>query len=90
MILPNFVLAQTEKAAEIGLDQKIDQAFKPFSDFISNVVFFEVFSGAPFVIVLLVFSALFFTLYFGFPNIKYFGKAIGVVRGKYDGPTRHI
>ena len=84
MILPNFVLAQTEKAAEIGLDQKIDQAFKPFSDFISNVVFFEVFSGAPFVIVLLVFSALFFTLYFGFPNIKYFGKAIGVVRGKYD------
>ena len=56
MILPNFVLAQTEKAAEIGLDQKIDQAFKPFSDFISNVVFFEVFSGAPFVIVLLVFS----------------------------------
>ena len=84
MILPNFVLAQTEKVAEIGLDQKIDQAFKPFSDFISNVVFFEVFSGAPFVIVLLVFSALFFTLYFGFPNIKYFGKAIGVVRGKYD------
>ena len=27
---------------------------------------------------------MFFTLYFGFPNIKYFGKAIGVVRGKYD------
>ena len=84
MILPNFVLAQTQQANEMGLDQKIDKAFKPFSDFVSNVVFFEVFSGAPFVIVLLVFSAMFFTLYFGFPNIKYFGKAIGVVRGKYD------
>ena len=84
MILPNFILAQTQQANEMGLDQKIDKAFKPFSDFVSNVVFFEVFNGAPFVIVLLVFSAMFFTLYFGFPNIKYFGKAIGVVRGKYD------
>ena len=84
MILPNFILAQTQLANEMGLDQKIDKAFKPFSDFVSNVVFFEVFNGAPFVIVLLVFSAMFFTLYFGFPNIKYFGKAIGVVRGKYD------
>ena len=84
MILPNFILAQAQQANEMGLDQKIDKAFKPFSDFVSNVVFFEVFNGAPFVIVLLVFSAMFFTLYFGFPNIKYFGKAIGVVRGKYD------
>ena len=84
MILPNFILAQSQEAVTIGLDQKIDKAFKPFSDFVSNVVFFEVFNGAPFVIVLLVFSALFFTFYFGFPNIKYFGKAIGVVRGKYD------
>ena len=84
MMLPNFIFSQSQQAVEIGLDQKIDKAFKPFSDFVSNVVFFEVFNGAPFVIVLLVFSALFFTLYFGFPNIKYFGKAIGVVRGKYD------
>ncbi len=84
MILPNFILGQFQQATEMGLDQKIDKAFKPFSDFVSNVVFFEVFNGAPFVIVLLVFSAMFFTLYFGFPNIKYFGKAIGVVRGKYD------
>ncbi len=71
-------------ASEKGLDQKIDEAFKPFSDFVSSIVFFEVFEGAPFVIILLVCSALFFTLYFGFPNIRFFGKAINVVRGKYD------
>ena len=29
-------------------------------------------------------SAAFFTIYFGFPNIRYFGKAINTVRGKYD------
>ena len=80
-LLPLFTFAQEN---ELGIDQRIDQAFKPFSDFISSIVFFEVFDGAPFVIILLVLSALFFTLYFGFPNIKYFGKAINVVRGKYD------
>ena len=80
-LLPLFTFAQEN---ELGIDQKIDQAFKPFSDFISSIIFFEVFDGAPFVIILLVFSALFFTLYFGFPNIKFFGKAINVVRGKYD------
>ena len=30
---------------ELGLDQKIDKAFQPFSDFVSSVVFFEVFEG---------------------------------------------
>ena len=70
-------------AGETGLDQKIDEAFKPFSDMVSSIVFFPVF-GAPFVLILLVVSALFFTIYFGFPNFRYFGKAINVVRGKYD------
>ena len=81
--LPNFILANNQ-TNNIGLDQQIDKAFQPFSDLVSKVVFFEVFDGAPFVIVLLVFSALFFTIYFAFPNIKYFSKAINVVRGKYD------
>jgi AGCS family alanine or glycine:cation symporter len=82
ILLPLFSFAQ--EATEKGLDQQIDEAFKPISDTISSIIFFEVFKDAPFVIVLLVLSALFFTLYFGFPNIRYFGKAINVVRGKYD------
>ena len=71
--------AQEEK----GIDEQIDEAFKPVSDFFSNVVFFKIFD-TPVVLILLVLIALFFTLYFGFPNIRYFGKAINVVRGKYD------
>ena len=78
---PILTFAQPEA---LGIDEQIDKAFKPFSDFFSSVIFFEVFEGAPFVIILLVLSALFFTLYFGFPNIRYFSKAINVVRGKYD------
>ncbi|MCL4118544.1 UNVERIFIED_CONTAM: hypothetical protein GTU68_057843 [Idotea baltica] len=73
---------------EVGLDQKIDKAFKPISDFFSNIIFFPIYENdtitIPFVLLLLVVSAAFFTIYFGFPNIRFFGKAINVVRGKYD------
>ena len=81
LVIPFLTFGQ--ETVELGLDQKIDQAFKPFSDAVFGVVFFEVF-GIPLVLLLLVFSALFFTIYFGFPNIRYFGKAINTVRGKYD------
>ena len=68
---------------EKGLDQRIDEAFQPMSDFFSEVIFFSI-GENPFVIYLLVGSALFFTLYFVFPNIRYFLTSINVVRGKYD------
>ena len=68
---------------EKGLDQRIDEAFQPISDFFSQVVFFSI-GENPFVIYLLVGSDIFFTLYFGFPNIRYFITSINVVRGKYD------
>ena len=75
-------------AQEKGLDQQIDEAFKPFSDAVFNLVFFEV-AGAPVVLILLVGSALFFTIYFGFPNVRYFLTSINVVRGKYDELDHH-
>ncbi|GAL64124.1 alanine/glycine:cation symporter family protein [Algibacter lectus] len=86
LIAPFLTFAQ--ETAELGIDQQIDQAFKPISDFFSNVIFFQVF-GTPFVLILLVVSALFFTIYFGFPNIRYFGKAIKTVRGKYEDIEKH-
>ena len=64
------ILNFAQETSEKGLDQQIDEAFKPFSDLISSIVFFEIFEGAPFVIILLVGSALFFSLYFGFPNFR--------------------
>jgi AGCS family alanine or glycine:cation symporter len=68
---------------EKGLDKRIDEAFAPISNFFSDIVFFEI-AGYPFVILLLVGSAAFFTVYFGFPNVRHFWTAINVVRGKYD------
>lgn len=83
LLLLTFIIPMLSFAQEKGLDKRIDEAFKPISDFFSDLVFFEV-AGYPFVIFLLVGSALFFTLYFGFPNIRYFWTSINVVRGKYD------
>jgi len=37
----------------------------------------------------LVGSALFFTIYFGFINVRRFPLAINVVRGKYDDMDHH-
>jgi AGCS family alanine or glycine:cation symporter len=80
--------AQTEVAqAEEGLDAKIDRAFAPFAEFVSNIVFFEVPLGsvsAPFIVILLSLSGLFFTIYFRFPNILKFRTAIEIVSGKYE------
>ncbi|WP_299767531.1 alanine/glycine:cation symporter family protein [uncultured Dokdonia sp.] len=70
-----------------GLDEQINDAFMPFAtwweDFIlSTVTIFGY--GIPIVLILLLLGALFFTIYFGFVNIKHFPTAIQVVRGKYD------
>ncbi len=71
----------------IGLDAKIDQAFKPLADAWGGIVFTPVTIGkhsVPFVLLLLVFGATFFTIVFGFINIRLLPFAINVVRGKYD------
>ena len=86
ILIPLLIVAQ--ETEEVGIDEQINQAFEPVSNFFSSVIFFEVF-GTPFVLILLVVSALFFTLYFGFPNIRFFGKAINTVRGKYDDVEKH-
>jgi AGCS family alanine or glycine:cation symporter len=87
LMMPMFTFAQ-----EKGLDQKIDEAFQPISDFFSKVIFFTIpIAGmdVPFVLILLVGSATFFTIYFKFPNIFHFKTAINVVRGKYDELDHH-
>ncbi len=82
------LLSFAQETEEVGIDQQIDQAFQPISNFFSGLVFFEI-AGTPFVLILLVASALFFTIYFGFPNIRFFWRAIQTVRGKYEDIEKH-
>jgi AGCS family alanine or glycine:cation symporter len=87
---PNAGDAAAEPAAdaEMGLDQQIDQYFKPVADWWGSIVFYPVtipgVATLPFVLILLVVGAAFFTIVFGFINIRLLPMAVRVVSGKYD------
>lgn len=84
IILPLLTFAQE---AEKGLDEKINDAFMPFATWWEGLVLTTVPMGGydiPFVLILLVAGATFFTIYFKFPSFTKFGLAINTVRGKYD------
>ena len=71
----------------IGLDQKIDQAFRPVADWWGELVTYPVSVGGkkvPVVVLVLVIGASFFTIFFGFINLRFIPFAIRVVSGKYD------
>jgi len=74
-------------SSEKGLDEKINDGFMPFAEWWEGFVLAEVpifGHNIPLVLIILILGALFFTLYFGFVNIRHFPTAIQVVRGKYD------
>ena len=74
-------------AQEKGLDQRIDDWFMPIASAWEGLVLTTIPLGKyniPFVVVLLVIGATFFTIYFGFINVRRFPTAINIVRGKYD------
>lgn len=100
LLISNFVIAQIDTTSiiqepqdlittsnEVGFDEKIDQAFTPFANFIESAVLysFRAFdTDIPLIVIILSLGGLFFSFYFGFPSIRKFGLAIRVVQGKYD------
>jgi len=88
-MMPVLSMAQT---AEKGIDQRIEEMFKPISDFWSGLVFTSVNLAGyeiPIVLILLILGAAYFTLYFRIPQFKLFKTAIKVVAGKYDDIDHH-
>lgn len=70
-----------------GIDERIDEWFTPIAEAWEGFVFTTIPVGGldvPIVVILLVGGAGFFTVYFGFVNVRKFPLAINVVRGKYD------
>ena len=90
IICPLLSFAQDN--SERGWDEIINDAVTPATAFIFNIVFYpwvytdmaNTGGSMPYVIILLLGAATFFTLYFGFINLRRFPLAINVVRGKYD------
>lgn len=87
IILPLLTFAQ-----EKGLDEKINDAFMPVASWWEGLVLTKVPIGEyniPFVVILLVGGATFFTIYFKVPSITKFWTAINTVRGKYVDIEKH-
>ena len=80
-LMPIFASAE-------GIDDKINSAIKPISDFASDIVFYSIpipgAGGIPVVLIILGVTAVFLTVYFGFVNLRGFGVALKTVRGKYS------
>lgn len=72
---------------------KIDVVFKDYTGWFVDAIFYEIpFSDTfqiPWVLIVLVGGALYFTLYFKFINISGFVTAFQVVRGKYEDIEKH-
>lgn len=87
-ILAVLVLPIMSFAQEQGLDERIDAAFRPIADQWEALVFYPAPVPEPFnlpiVLYLLIIGATFFTVSFGFVNLRRFPLALQVVRGKYD------
>lgn len=76
-------VAAQEPKQSLGLDQQIDRAFEPIAKHWEGLVLSPA-PSMPWVLILLVVGAVFFTIIFGFANIRLFPLAVRVVSGRYD------
>ncbi len=82
------LMATMARAATI--DQQINTALTPVSDFIAGIIFYSVTingSGFPLILGWLVLAAIITTFYFGMIQFRVTRHAIDVARGKYQDPT---
>ncbi|GAL68846.1 alanine/glycine:cation symporter family protein [Jejuia pallidilutea] len=79
--------------AQESTSEKIDRVFKDYTGWFVDAIFYEIpFSETyqiPWVLIVLVGGALFFTIYFKFINFTGFRTAIRVVQGKYEDIEKH-
>ena len=92
-------ITQQQPAAEetepTGVMAQIDSVVGYVNGWIATVLFFDVIfwddpttgNALPFTVLWLVFGATFLTLRMAFINLRAFGHAIQITRGKYDDPT---
>ncbi len=69
------------------IDEYINEKIAPITDQVEKIIFWQIpFTDevkVPFVLIWLVFGAIFFTIYTRFVNVRKFMLAINIVRGKY-------
>ena len=86
LVIPFLTFAQ--EATEVGIDQRIDQAFGDATGWFVNLIFYQIPFGGDikvfWVLFPLILGATYFTFYFKLVNFTGFWTSINIVRGKYD------
>lgn len=81
-------LLSTHQVNAQSLDEQINQLFSQFTGGFVNAIFAQIpisdGVGVPWVLIVLIIGALYFTLYFKGVNLTRFTTAVQIVRGKYD------
>ena len=79
--------ALAQASEEQSIDETIDAIFTPISNFATSIIFYPLFTirgvEVPFILLWLITGAVFFTFYLNFINLRGFGTAIDIVKGKY-------
>ena len=65
--------------------EQINEIFGYLVAFLAPILFWEI-NGFPLIVLVLLFGALTFTIYFKFINIRGFKHSIDIIKGKYDNP----
>ncbi|WP_378185318.1 alanine/glycine:cation symporter family protein [Aquimarina sp. W85] len=90
-IIPFINFAQEEKV--LTFSEQIDLTFSKYTKWFVDLIFYEIpFSeefNIPWVLIVLIGGATYFTVYFKFINFSGFFTAIQVVRGKYEDIEKH-
>ena len=91
--LSAFLIPIITFAQELSTAEKIDKVFSDYTGWFVEGIFYEIpFSESfkiPWVLIVLIGGALYFTIYFKFINFTGFGTALRVVRGKYEDIEKH-
>jgi len=80
---------QDEDTEEQSYTERIDAQFGVIVGYMATVLFWEPFKTVPIplIVLILLCGSVFFTVYFGFLNIRGFRHAIDITRGRYDNPN---
>ena len=88
LFTPLIIFAQENTAS-----QQVDAIFQKYTGWFVDLIFYEIpFSESfqiPWVLIVLIGGATYFTIYFKLINFTGFGTAIRVVRGKYEDIEKH-
>ncbi|NAS11183.1 alanine/glycine:cation symporter family protein [Poritiphilus flavus] len=88
-VLWAYLLLPVTTNAQQGLDEQINQNFQKATGWFVDAVFAEIpitdSVGLPWVLIVLIFGASFFTAYFRGINFTGFATSVRIIRGNYDG-----